>query len=116
MYKPFHPYHVYILTNKGKTTLYVGVTNNLHARLIEHWKNRGIYKTFAGRYSCFNLIYFEAFEYIQDAIEKEKKIKNWNRKKKEALILTKNPEWRFLNKEVLGQWPPEYADSSLRSE
>ena len=116
MYKPFYPYHVYILTNPNKTTLYIGVTNNLQTRVVEHWQNRGVPKTFAGRYYCFNLIYFEAFEYILDAIVREKQIKKWNRGKKESLIRTKNPEWRFLNEEVSEQWPPKRADSSLRSE
>jgi putative endonuclease len=99
-------YYVYIVTNKNRTSLYIGVTNNLQARLSEHWDNRGRFATFAGRYFCFNLVYYETYEYIQDAIDRETEIKKWNRAKKESLIQKKNPDWQFLNEEICGQWPP----------
>ncbi len=98
-------YFVYIVTNPRRTTLYIGVTNNLSARLMEHWNNRGRPQTFAGKYYCFNLIYYETFQYILTAIKREKELKKWNRKKKEDLILPKNPKWLFLNGEICGQWP-----------
>lgn len=107
MHSPGSAYYVYIVTNPNKTTLYIGVTNNLPVRIVEHWENRSLPETFAGRYFCYNLIYYEAFQYIQKAIAREKEIKKWNRNKKEALIQTKNPEWRFLNEKICGQWPPE---------
>lgn len=107
MYKPFYPYHIYILTSPNKKTLYTGVTNNLSARIIEHWRSRNKSKTFAGKYFCYNLIYYESFEYILDAIVREKEIKKWSRKKKDALINTLHPEWNFLNKEICGEWPPK---------
>lgn len=100
-----HVFFVYILTNPGKSTLYTGVTNNLPVRLIEHWENRNKSATFAGKYFCYNLIYYEKFTYINVAIAREKEIKKWNRKKKEALINTMNPEWTFLNEKICGQWP-----------
>ena len=93
-------YFVYILTNPRRTALYVGVTNDLCRRLAEHFDNCGKKKTFAGRYYCYNLIYWERFARITDAIEREKTLKGWSRAKKDALIATKNPEWRFLNREV----------------
>jgi putative endonuclease len=101
-----HLYFIYIITNPEKTVLYTGVTNNLEARLAEHYFNRGQPKTFAGRYYCYNLIYFEEFQYIHDAIAREKEIKGWSRKKKEALIKTKNRDWTILNKSYCRQWPP----------
>ena len=101
-----HVYFIYILTNPEKTKLYIGVTNNLSARVIEHWQNRNNPKSFAGKHCCHNLIYFESFQYILNAIAREKELKNWNRKKKEALIATQNPEWQFLNSKICGQWPP----------
>lgn len=107
MHTTLSAYYIYIVTNPNKTTLYIGVTNNLQARIVEHWQNRGKFETFAGRYFCFNLIYYEAFQYIQKAIAREKEIKKWNRTKKEALIQTKNAEWVFLNEKICGQWPPE---------
>ena len=103
-------YYLYIVTNPNKTTLYTGVTNNLSARIIEHWENRGQFGTFAGRYFCYNLLYYECFQFIQDAIDKEKKVKKWDRAKKDALIQTKNPEMTFLNEKVCGQWPPKITD------
>jgi putative endonuclease len=100
-------YHTYIVTNPNRTTLYVGVTNNLPARITEHWKERGKPDTFAGKYYCYNLIYYEEYQFIQTAIARETEIKKWSRKKKEALIATKNPTWMFLNEKVCGCWPPE---------
>lgn len=105
-------YNVYIVTNPGKTTLYIGVTNNLAARVGEHWRNRGRPQTFAGKYYCYHLIYYETFSDILKAINRETELKNWSRAKKEQLIATKNPEWRFLNMEVCGDWPPD--DGPLR--
>lgn len=104
---PDDTFYIYILTNPNRTTLYVGVTNNLSARVIEHWQNRGRPGSFAGKYYCFNLVYYERFSSILRAIAREKEIKKWNRGKKEALIRTKNPEWNFLNEAVCGTWPPE---------
>ena len=100
-------YFIYITTNINRTTLYLGVTNNFEQRIIEHYLNRGIKTTFAGKYNCFFLDYFETFQYINQAIERETEIKKWNRNKKEELINSINPEWKFLNKEVFGDWPPK---------
>lgn len=97
--------YVYILTNPLKTVLYVSVTNNLAQRLVEHYMNRGTNKSFAGKYYCYNLLYFEIFNGPIAAIVREKEIKDWNRSKKEALIKPFNPELRFLNEEVM-DWPP----------
>lgn len=102
-----HLYYVYILTNQATTVLYTGVTNNLARRLIEHWMSRGDSKTFAGRYNCYNLIYFEEFQYILNAIAREKQIKGWRKEKKLELIRTKNPDWVFLNAQFCGEWPPK---------
>jgi len=103
-------YYVYITTNSSKTTLYVGITNDIPSRILEHGLNAGNPETFAGKYHCFNLLYYEEFKYVNDAIAREKEIKKWRRNKKEQLINSVNPEWRFLNKE-LGLYPfGDYAD------
>ncbi|MBO6620275.1 MAG: GIY-YIG nuclease family protein [Balneola sp.] len=103
-------YYVYITTNSSKTTLYVGMTNDIPSRILEHGLNAGNPETFAGKYHCFNLLYYEEFQYVNDAIAREKEIKKWRRDKKEQLINSVNPEWRFLNKE-LGLYPfGDYAD------
>ncbi len=107
MARPDKTFYVYVVTNPNRSTLYVGVTNNLPARVEEHWEDRGEPETFAGKYFCYNLIYYEIFQYVGEAIAREKEIKKWNRQKKESLIATKNPEWIFLNEKVCGRWPPK---------
>ena len=96
-----HNYFVYITTNPGKTVLYTGVTNDLQRRMEEHLADHlGERNTFAGKYFCYNLIYYEYYGHIQWAIGREKQIKGMSRKKKEMLIEKFNPEWRFLNSEA----------------
>jgi putative endonuclease len=102
-----HCYYTYIVCNPEKTVLYTGVTNNLGQRLIEHWNNRGNKKTFAGKYYCYCLLYYEMTQYINTAIAREKEIKGWRREKKLALIKEMNPTLMFLNKEACGEWPPK---------
>ena len=99
---------VYILTNWKKTTLYVGQTNNLIQRLKEHYDNRGKPETFAGKYYCYNLVYYEWHQYVNNAIAREREIKNWPREWKDNLIREFNPEWKFFNKEICGHWPPAF--------
>jgi putative endonuclease len=88
-------YFVYITTNPGKNTLYTGVTNSLLTRMMQHYENRGSKSSFAGRYYCYNLIYFERYTDPNSAIEREKEIKNMSRKEKIALIESENPNWAF---------------------
>ena len=90
-------YYVYLATNPAKRTVYTGVTNNIRRRLQEHFDNRGNPNTFAGRYFCYNLVHYEFFEHIEDAIAREKEIKGWTRAKKDALIAGNNPQWLTLN-------------------
>ena len=100
-------YSVYILTNKRQTVFYTGVTNNLEQRLIEHYVDRLEQKTFAGKYNCHFLLFYESYKYVNDAIAREKEIKGCTREKKAKLISDFNPEWRFLNEKLLGEWPPK---------
>ena len=94
----YHNYYVYITTNPGKKVLYTGITNDLGRRMDEHLAdNNGARKTFAGKYFCYNLIYYEYYAHIEWAISREKQIKGMSRLKKEELISKFNPQWRFLN-------------------
>jgi len=93
-------FYVYITTNPDRSVLYIGVTNDLSRRLYEHFENKGNNKTFAGRYYCYNLVYYKHFSHIHYAIEREKEIKKWRREKKDALITEFNREWRFLNTDI----------------
>ncbi|MEM9855975.1 MAG: GIY-YIG nuclease family protein [Bacteroidota bacterium] len=93
-------YFVYITTNPSKTTFYTGVTNDLYTRMKQHYENRGNPRTFAGRYYCYNLLFWERFESPSHAIEREKEIKGWRRRKKLDLIRSMNPSMGFLNKSI----------------
>ena len=94
-------FFTYIITNKNKTVLYTGVTNNLSKRLEQHLLDAETErKTFAGKYNCYYLVWFERFQYIQHAIDREKEIKGWSRQKKVELIVSLNPEWEFLNDSI----------------
>ena len=94
-------FYVYITTNPAKNVLYIGVTNDLPRRIAEHTANKGITGSFAGKYYCYNLIYSEHFSNINHAIEREKELKNWRREKKTQLIESVNPQWRFMNDEIM---------------
>ena len=96
-------YFTYITTNKLRTVLYIGITNDLERRMEEHFENKGKPNSFAGKYGCHYLIYFERFPNATFAIEREKELKKWSRIKKENLIKTMNPNWRFLNEEIKEQ-------------
>ena len=109
-------YTVYILTNKTRTVLYTGVTNNLFQRVSEHYLDRIDKKTFAGKYNVHFLLYFESHNYVLNAIAREKEIKGWSRKKKVDLILSFNPELKFLNEEVFGEWPPSFFQDRREEE
>ncbi len=102
-------YTVYILTNYTKTVLYIGVTNNLEQRLVEHYleKDNPLSNAFTSLYNVIYLIYYEDYDYVNNAIAREKEIKKWRREKKDKLIDTTNPLREFLNKELLGEWPPK---------
>ena len=89
-------YYVYILSSKYKKT-YIGVTNNLERRLYEH-KNK-LFKGFSAKYNIDQLVYFEQFADIAQAIVRETELKDWRREKKVALIETMNPEWKDLAEE-----------------
>jgi len=96
-----HNYYVYLLTNKGKTVLYTGVTNELRNRIRFHKENSNLNrKAFTSKYRCFYLLYYEQFNEIEQAIAREKQIKGWKRIKKDNLISKFNPEWKFLNNNI----------------
>jgi len=87
-------YYVYILTNRSKT-LYVGMTNNLHRRVWEHKFGSG--SAFCKRYKIDRLVYYESFDDVRNAIDREKRIKGWLRIKKIQLIVSVNPAWSDLS-------------------
>jgi putative endonuclease len=89
-------YYVYIMSNKSRT-LYIGVTNDLARRIYEH-KNKMI-DGFTKKYNLTMLIYYEVFNSIEDAIKREKLLKNWHREWKINLIEFINQDWKDLSDE-----------------
>jgi len=87
-------YYTYILTNKVKTALYIGVTNDLVRRIYEHKERQK--KGFTKKYRVDQLIYYEQYSEITDAIAREKRLKKWNREWKIRLINEFNHQWRDL--------------------
>ncbi|HVW99871.1 MAG TPA: GIY-YIG nuclease family protein [Candidatus Babeliaceae bacterium] len=90
-----HNYCVYIITNKNNRVLYIGVTSDLQGRIWQH-KNK-VYKGFAARYGCNKLVYYEEFQWIHDAIAREKQLKAGSRQKKIDLIEGINLSWEDLS-------------------
>ena len=93
-------YYVYILTNSNKNVLYTGVTNDLRRRVYEH-KHHLDKGSFTARYNVENLVYYEVTSSVESAIEREKQIKGWNRKHKNKLVESKNPNWEDLYSLIL---------------
>ena len=91
-------YYVYILTNKNHTVLYVGLTKQLKLRLKQHKNNSS--NSFTGKYNVDKLVYFETTKYVNNAIQRERQIKKWNREWKINLINGFNPDWRDLSEDV----------------
>ena len=89
-----HRYWVYIMSNKYRTILYIGVTNDLYRRYIEH--KQGRVDGFTKKYNCHDLVYFEEYQDINEAIAREKSLKGILRQKKEELIKSINPLMRNL--------------------
>lgn len=103
--KVYHNYWVYIVTNKPNGVLYIGVTGGLDDRMERHVSGEG--SKFTSKYKLKTLVYFEEFQYVNDAIAREKQLKNWHRQWKINLIEESNPNWINL-------W--EQLDSETSSE
>ena len=88
-------YYVYIMSNRWRTVLYTGVTNNIRRRAAEH-KGK-VNKGFTVRYNVDRLVYFEIYDDINRAIAREKQIKAGSRAKKMLLIKTLNPSFQDLS-------------------
>jgi len=104
-----YEFFVYILSNRSHI-LYIGVTNDLRVRVIQH--RRQTPGSFTTRYKITRLVYFERYQYINNAIAREKELKHWTRAQKIALIESTNPTWEelFPEEPVLAQRPAN-ADS-----
>ncbi len=88
-------YYVYITANKRRTVFYIGITNNLQRRAFEHTMKLNP-NSFTAKYNVDELVYFETYTDVREAIAREKEIKKWSRRKKLALIRSMNPEMKKL--------------------
>ena len=91
-------YYVYMLTNKPRGTLYIGVTNNLARRVYEHKNER--FPGFTKKYGLKMLVYVQHYEYIEAALSLEKRLKGWHRQWKINLIEQQNPGWFDLSEKL----------------
>jgi len=89
---------VYILSNKNRTVLYIGVTSNLKKRIEQH-KNR-VYESFTKRYNVHDLLYYEEIDGMMNAIRREKQLKRWHKEWKWNLIKEHNSELRDLYEDL----------------
>ena len=94
-------YYVYIMTSASNYTIYTGITNDIIRRVYEH-RNGTDSASFTARYNVRKLVYFEVTPDVRSAIEREKQIKSWSRKRKNALIDGMNPDWHDLYPQLLG--------------
>ena len=86
------------MSSPNNSTLYIGVTNDIERRVTEH--KSGSTPGFSQKYNCCKLVYYEEYSDINQAIEREKKLKKWRREKKEWLIKTLNPDLMDLGKNI----------------
>ena len=93
-----YEFYVYIMFNHRNGTLYTGVTNDIRRRVYEH-KNKIYKNSFTAKYNCDKLAYYETFQYVNDAIEREKKIKSGSRAQKVRIIESINPSWLDLSEQ-----------------
>ena len=93
-------YYVYILANITGTTIYIRVTRDLVRRVYEH-RHKLDPNSFTAKYDVHKLVYFESTPDVRAAIEREKQLKGWNRKRKNKLVESKNPRWEDLYESIL---------------
>ena len=116
-----HRYFMYMLTNTVRHSIYTGVSNSIMRRQPEH-KRKDDPDSYTAKYNLNRLVYFEEFQCIDNAIDREKQVKPWNRKKKIALIESMNPKWDDLSREWgkpienLGPSTPVAAATSARDD
>jgi len=87
-------YCVYMMQSTSRHALYIGMTSNLRKRVWQHKNHR--YEGFTDDYNCTRLMYWESFDDVTNAINREKQLKRWRRQKKQWLITRKNPHWKDL--------------------
>ena len=90
--------YIYIMSNKSRSVVYIGVTSNLCSRVYQHKLEIG--SIFTNKYRCYDLIYYEFYPSIEEAILREKQLKKWKRTWKDELITSMNPHLKDLFEDV----------------
>ncbi len=103
MIRDDHEYYVYIIASRSRN-IYIGVTNHLLRRITEHREGKA--DSFTAKYRIHRLVHFERFQYINNAIAREKHLKHFTREEKVALIESDNPTWEDLAAELFPAFPP----------
>ena len=98
-------FYVYVLQSSSRRALYVGMTNNLHLRVFEHKTHQ--HEGFTDQYNAVRLVYWERYDDVYKAIDREKQLKVWRREKKLWLIAQFNPGWKDLAADWYDDAPPE---------
>ena len=93
-------FFVYFLTDKSRSTLYIGMTNDLQSRVWQHRNPEQ--RSFTQTYHCILLVYYETYPDALSAIAREKQLKGWRRARKNALVDSMNPQWKDLSIELFG--------------
>ncbi len=96
-------FYVYVMACTSRSTIYIGMTNSLVARVQQHRRQEGA--GFTARYHTLHLVYYEVFHDVRDAIARETQIKKWRREKKDWLIGRMNPRWEDLAAEIVEELP-----------
>ena len=96
-------FYVYMMTSTNRDSLYIGVTNSLRTRVLQHRRQDGT--GFTARYHALLLVHFESYRDARAAIARETQLKKWRRGKKDFLIAMKNPTWRDLAPEIVDELP-----------
>ena len=107
MTREYH-FYVYIMQSSSRRALYIGMTNNLHKRVWQH-KNH-VFEGFSDEYNTNRLVYWESFDEVSNAINREKQLKRWRREKKDWLVSRFNPKWRDLAQEWYKTQGPSTAE------
>ena len=97
--RSYHNYWVYIITNKPRGVLYIGVTGGIDDRMERYVSGKG--SKFSAKYKLKLLVYYEEFQYVLNAIAREKQLKRWHREWKINLIEKSNPNWENLWKPLM---------------
>jgi len=99
--------YVYIMANRRNGTIYIGVTSDLILRITQH--RNGSFEGFSKRYCCTLLVWFEAYDDLQEARHRELQMKEWKRQWKLRVIEEKNPGWNDLFESICQNWTPAFA-------